>query len=238
MYHLLVGMQWYINSEKTSAQIKLQHNIKFHGLQNLCNSPFNDFYSKGVGAAVENTTSNFTWWTATVGQWYTTNRHSSRPSQLCFLLQQQKKLLFPRRLRTLWSLLSSSATNYPRMSQVLPWCPMICSPKYNSCIMQTHATMYCKYYQLQVFYTCPMGVLGHPRTVCGTTGHHSHWARIKKLVEESLAVASRKQSCSPVRNPQQWKRDAMSQSWICICTRFHHTHKNLILSICDQCKNQ
>lgn len=94
MYHLLVGLQWYINSEKTSAQIKLQHNIEFHGLQNLCNSPFKDFYSKGVGAAVENTTSNFTWWTATVGQWYSTNRHSSRPSQLCFLLQQQKNFCF------------------------------------------------------------------------------------------------------------------------------------------------
>ena len=31
---------------------------------------------------------------------------------------------------------------------------------YNSCIMKTHATMYCKYYQLQFFYTWFSSILG------------------------------------------------------------------------------
>ena len=58
------------------------------------------------------------------------------------------------------TLMSRFSINCPCPLSQVPWCPMICGPKYNSCIMQTHATMYCKYYQLQVLYTCPMGVLG------------------------------------------------------------------------------
>ena len=50
---------------------------------------------------------------------------------------------------------------------------MICGTKYNSCIMQTHATMYSKYCNYKSCIHVPWEYLEHPRTVCGTTGHYS-----------------------------------------------------------------